>query len=148
MNLMRYSHSKRTGLFQTILRDIEQKHSVQRKIKNERLHNLINCYLCTVSRSATVLFVLRKKAFSWFLCQWKVQIKSTHMKQINAPCNMRGVFPVCALGLGLPHWRIGKCSPLFCAYKFAIDTNDKLVIITKASQFGWSGPRTTTESKT
>jgi len=35
------------------------------------------------------------------------------MKQINAPCNMRGVFPVCALGLGLPHWRIGKCSPLF-----------------------------------
>jgi len=30
---MRYSHSKRTGLFQTILRDIEQKHSVQRKNK-------------------------------------------------------------------------------------------------------------------
>ena len=52
MNLMRYSHSKRTGLFHTILRDIEQKHSV------------INCYLCTISRSATVLFVLRKKAFS------------------------------------------------------------------------------------
>lgn len=64
MNLMRYSHSKGTGLFQTILRDIEQKHSVQRKIKHERLCNLINCYLCTVSRSATVLFVLRKKAFS------------------------------------------------------------------------------------
>ena len=63
MNLMRYSHSKRTGLFQTILRDIEQKHSVQRT-KNERLYNLINCYLCTISRSATVLFVLRKKAFS------------------------------------------------------------------------------------
>ena len=63
MNLMRYSHSKRTGLFQTILRDIEQKHSVQRK-NNERLYNLINCYLCTISRSATVLFVLRKKAFS------------------------------------------------------------------------------------
>ena len=30
---MRYSHSKGTGLFQTILRDIEQKHSVQRKNK-------------------------------------------------------------------------------------------------------------------
>lgn len=68
MNPVRYSHNKGTGLFQTILRDIEQKHSVQRKIKHERLYNLINCYLCTVSRSATVLFVLRKKAFSWFLC--------------------------------------------------------------------------------
>lgn len=68
MNPMRYSHSKGIKLFQTILRDIEQKHSVQRKTKNERLYNLINCYLCTVSRSATVLFVLRKKAFSWFLC--------------------------------------------------------------------------------
>lgn len=65
MNLMRYSHSKRTGLFQTILRDIEQKSlCTEKKVKNERLHNLINCYLCTVSRSATVLFVLRKKAFS------------------------------------------------------------------------------------
>ena len=67
------------------------------------------------------------------------------MKQINAPCNMRGVFPVCALGLGLPQ---ANALRFFCAYKFAIDTNDKLVIITKASQFGWSGPRTTTESKT
>lgn len=33
MNLMSYSHSKGTELFQTILRDIEQKHSVQRKNK-------------------------------------------------------------------------------------------------------------------
>lgn len=65
MNLMRYSHSKRTGLFQTILRDIEQKTlCTEKKTKNERLYNLINCYLCTISRSATVLFVLRKKAFS------------------------------------------------------------------------------------
>lgn len=64
MNLMRYSHSKRTGLFQTILRDIEQNTLYREKTKNERLYNLINCYLCTISRSATVLFVLRKKAFS------------------------------------------------------------------------------------
>ena len=33
MNPMRYSHSKGIKLFQTILRDIEQKHSVQRKNK-------------------------------------------------------------------------------------------------------------------
>ena len=60
------------------------------------------------------------------------------MKQINAPCNMRGVFPVCALGLGLPLLADRQMLSAFCAYKFAIDTNDKLVIITKASQFGWS----------
>lgn len=33
MNLMRYSHSKGTRLFQTILWNIEQKHSAQRKNK-------------------------------------------------------------------------------------------------------------------
>lgn len=77
MNLMRYSHSKGTGLFQTILRDIEQKHSVQRKIKHERLCNLINCYLCTVSRSATVLFVLRKKRLADFCASEKSKIPNT-----------------------------------------------------------------------
>lgn len=65
MNLMRYSHSKGTRLFQTILWNIEQKTlCIEKKTKNERLYNLINCYLCTISRSATVSFVLRKKAFS------------------------------------------------------------------------------------
>ena len=33
MNPMRYSHSKGIKIFKTILRDIEQKHSVQRKNK-------------------------------------------------------------------------------------------------------------------
>lgn len=37
MNLMRYSHSKGTGLFQTILRDIEQNTLYREKTKNERL---------------------------------------------------------------------------------------------------------------
>lgn len=54
---------------------------------------------------------------------------------------MRGVFPVCVFRAWTPSLADRQMlSAFFCAYKFAaIDTNNKLVIITKASQFEWSG---------
>lgn len=77
MNLMRYSHSKGTRLFQTILWNIEQNTLHREKIKDERLYNLINCYLCTISRSATVFFVLRKKRLAGFCAREKSKIPNT-----------------------------------------------------------------------
>lgn len=62
---------------------------------------------------------------------------------------MRGVFPVCVFRAWTPSLADRQMlSAFFCAYKFAVDTNNKLVIITKASQFGWSDTRTTAKSKT
>lgn len=60
---------------------------------------------------------------------------------------MRGVFPVCVFSAWTPSLADRQMLSAFFV-PINLQLNDKLAIITKASQFGWSSTRMTAKSKT
>lgn len=82
--------------------------------------DLIIHYICTVV-NRQVIFYKKKKRLADFCASEKSKFQNTHVKQKNAPCYRRGVFPVCAYRASTPSLADRQMPyRFFYLYRFAI----------------------------
>ena len=99
----------------------------EKKTQDERLYNLINCYLCTISRSATVLFVLRKKSVQLISVPEKSRKFQTHREADRCSLQYAGsVSCLCVQGFDSLSGGQANALRFFCAYKFAVDVKQQV----------------------